>query len=299
MPDFLVFAAWYPKLTGAALILDIHDIVPELFESKFKSRYAVAYVRTLRWCERLCARFVDHVIVSNHLWHERLLSRSISPENSSVFLNHVDMNLFYRRTRTRSDDKVVIVFPGSFLRHQGLELAIEAIFHLKDKAPRTELHLYGGNAHCGRGLELAQLASQHGVSDRVKFFDNVRLEAIPQIIADADLGIVPKRADSFGNEAYSTKIMEFMSQGIPVVVSQTRIDTLYFDDSVVRFFPSGDSQALAEAIMDVIGNPFLRRRLAAAGLDYVQTHCWDTKKREYLELVDKLTTDRIADAARR
>jgi phosphoribosylanthranilate isomerase len=30
------------------------------------------------------------------------------------------------------------------------------------------------------------------------------------IVANADLGIVPKRADSFGNEAYSTKIMEFM-----------------------------------------------------------------------------------------
>jgi len=29
MPDFLVFAAWYPKLTGAKLILDIHDVVPE------------------------------------------------------------------------------------------------------------------------------------------------------------------------------------------------------------------------------------------------------------------------------
>ncbi|HEX3543178.1 MAG TPA: glycosyltransferase, partial [Candidatus Acidoferrum sp.] len=31
LPDFLVFAAWYPKMTGARIILDIHDIVPELF----------------------------------------------------------------------------------------------------------------------------------------------------------------------------------------------------------------------------------------------------------------------------
>ncbi len=35
IPDFLVFAAWSPKLTGAKMILDIHDIVPELFASKF------------------------------------------------------------------------------------------------------------------------------------------------------------------------------------------------------------------------------------------------------------------------
>jgi glycosyltransferase involved in cell wall biosynthesis len=28
VPDFLIFAAWYPKFKGAKLILDIHDIVP-------------------------------------------------------------------------------------------------------------------------------------------------------------------------------------------------------------------------------------------------------------------------------
>ncbi len=37
VPDFLVYTAWYPKLTGAKIILDIHDIVPELFASKFPS----------------------------------------------------------------------------------------------------------------------------------------------------------------------------------------------------------------------------------------------------------------------
>ncbi len=35
MPDFLVFAAAVPKLMGSKTILDIHDIVPELYCSKF------------------------------------------------------------------------------------------------------------------------------------------------------------------------------------------------------------------------------------------------------------------------
>ena len=41
MPDFLVFAAWYPKLTGTKLILDIHDVVPELFANKFRTRLQI------------------------------------------------------------------------------------------------------------------------------------------------------------------------------------------------------------------------------------------------------------------
>src|SRR5208283_2523971 len=70
MPDFLVFAAWCPKLTGAKLILDIHDVVPELFESKFETKFKATYFILLTTIERLSAKFVDHVIVSNHLWHK-------------------------------------------------------------------------------------------------------------------------------------------------------------------------------------------------------------------------------------
>ena len=35
VPDFLVFAAWFPKLTGAKIILDIHDLLPELYAGKY------------------------------------------------------------------------------------------------------------------------------------------------------------------------------------------------------------------------------------------------------------------------
>jgi len=36
VPDFEVFAALLPKLTGCKVILDIHDIVPEFYASKFQ-----------------------------------------------------------------------------------------------------------------------------------------------------------------------------------------------------------------------------------------------------------------------
>jgi hypothetical protein len=56
MPDFLVFAAWYPKLTGAKLILDIHDVVPELFASKFQTKLKGMYFALLKTIERAVGR---------------------------------------------------------------------------------------------------------------------------------------------------------------------------------------------------------------------------------------------------
>jgi glycosyltransferase involved in cell wall biosynthesis len=287
LPDFLVFAAWYPKMTGARIILDIHDIVPELFANKFDAKPGNLYIALLKFIEKASAAFVDYVIVSNHLWYEKLLSRSVPKEKCSVFLNHVDPSLFYRRERTRTDDKVIVIFPGSFQWHQGLDIAIEAFALVQKRVANCEFHIYGGG---DEKTELIALTEKLGLNDKVKIFDSAPLETIADLISNADLGVVPKRADSFGNEAYSTKIMEFMSQGVPVVVSRTKIDNFYFDNSVVRFFTSGDVKALAEAMCDVIDNPALREKLIAGGYRYVDLHSWDRRKHEYLNLVDTLST---------
>jgi glycosyltransferase involved in cell wall biosynthesis len=287
VPDFLVFAAWYPKLTGTKIILDIHDIVPELFASKFKSRLGNAYFSLLKRLEKVCTAFANHVIVANHLWRAKLISRCVSDEKCSVFLNHVDQSIFYRRRRTRTDGKFIVLFPGSLQWHQGLDIAIEAMAILKEKVPNAELHLYSG-AGSAMERELRQLVAKLGLGDTVKFNGSLPLDKMPEIIANADLGIVPKRADSFGNEAYSTKILEFMSQGVPVVVSSTKIDTYYFNEGVVHFFPSGDSAGMAKAMLDVIENPTLREQLVEAGLEYVNQNSWDDRRRAYFQLVDGL-----------
>jgi len=285
VPDFLVFAAWYAKRTGAKVILDIHDIVPELFEDKFGAKADGLYARVLRGVEKASAAFADHVIVSNHLWYGKLVARSVPKEKCSVFVNHVDPGIFSPHLRTRSDEKVVMAFPGSFQWHQGLDLAIEALVEVRKQVPHAELHLYGN----GRmEPELRSLAERLGLNGNVRFFGSVPLDQMPEVMANADLGVVPKRADGFGNEAYSTKIMEFMSQGVPVIASRTKIDTYYFDDSVVRFFPSGDVRGLAEAMLELIGRKDLREGLSARGREYVARNSWDVRKQDYFDLVDSL-----------
>jgi len=294
MPDFLVFAAWYPKLTGARLILDIHDIVPELFANKFRSALKYVYVTGLRFVEKLSARFVDHVIVSNHLWVEKLVARSVRPTHCSVVVNLPDPEIFSRQPRTRQDGRYIVIFPGTFQWHQGLDIGIRAFAEFRKKVPNAEFHLYGAQDEKLTNW-LKDLAREVGQQDTVKFCGIASLDAIAGIIANADLGIVPKRADSFGNEAYSTKIMEFMSQGIPVVVSRTKIDSYYFDEETVRFFPSGDSGAMAEAMYDVASNPKLRESLIRRGLEYVELHGWDRNKQEYFDLIDGLSTRQFGD----
>ncbi len=285
VPDFLVFAAWFPKLTGARLVLDIHDIVPEFYASKFKLPPTSRGVRMLLTMERLSARFADQIIISNHLWKEKYVERTGSEHKCSVFINNVDARHFSRRPQTRNGSAPRVIFPGGLQWHQGLDIAIRAFQKLLHKIPSADFHIYGDGNMKPRLLELT---AELGLQDKVLFFEPVSAEEIPDVMAQADLGVVPKRADSFGNEAYSTKIMEFMSLGVPVVASATKIDRYYFDDSVVRFFESGNEDALAEAMYDVLQDDAKRREMIERARQYAQTHSWDNYKHDYLNLVDSI-----------
>ncbi|HXP63567.1 MAG TPA: glycosyltransferase [Dongiaceae bacterium] len=285
VPDFLVFGAWYPKLTGAKIILDIHDIVPEFYACKFSVREDALSIKLLKTIERASARFADHVIIANHLWFEKYAARTGSNGKCSVRINNVDAKVFRPHMRTRAGGRPIVIFPGSLQWHQGLDIAIRALPKVKAELPDLELHIYGdGNMK----KELVALAQELRLNGSVRFFDPVSAREVAGIMANADLGIVPKRADSFGNEAYSTKIMEFMSLGVPAVVSGTKIDRYYFNDSVVRFFESGNQDALAQAMLEVLRDADLRRRLVANASAYAAQNSWDSCKHDYLALVNSL-----------
>jgi len=105
------------------------------------------------------------------------------------------------------------------------------------------------------------------------------------------LGVVPKRAVSFGNEAFSTKILEFMAVGIPVLASSTRIDRLYFDDSQIMFFNSEDVDDLVSKMEILINGADIRKTLVENSSTYIAENNWDVKRKEYFGIVQKLVAN--------
>lgn len=286
IPDFEVFAALLPKLLGAKIILDLHDLVPEFYASKFGVTEDSLTYKALRLSERWSCRFADHVIIANHLWEKVITARSVGQERCSTYLNYPDSSMFNRHLRTRTDDgRILMIYPGSLNWHQGVDIAVRAFDRIKDQVPEAYFDIIGdGSAKA----EIATLIRERGLHERVRLLPLLPIKEIAGIMANADFGVVPKRDDSFGGEAFSTKIFEFMALGVPVVVANTRIDRHYFDDTLVRFFQSGADQSLAEAMLQMVRDRPLRARLARNALAYVTQHSWDVKRRDYYDLVDRL-----------
>jgi glycosyltransferase involved in cell wall biosynthesis len=203
-----------------------------------------------------------------------------------VIINAPDRSLFQPRVRKRTNNKIVLFYPGSLNQHQGLDIAIRAVASARERVPELEFYIYGSGSE---QHFLEKLIIELGL-EKVVFLRSARpIWEIAEIMAEADLGLVPKRSDSFGDEAFSTKILEFMASGVPVVVSNTKVDRHYFNDTVVKFFPSGDVDRLAEAIVELAQSPELRTHFVNSGFAFVRSRDWESNKVEYLSLVDAIT----------
>jgi len=285
VPDFEVFAALLPKLLGTKIILDIHDIVPEFYASKFSGGKDSLFFKVLVKIEQLSIKFSNHVIISNHLWYKTLINRSVDESKCTTVMNYPDESIFFKRPRTRKDNKFIMLYPGTLGWHQGLDTAIKAFAKIKDRVPEAEFHIYG------RGTEtdnLEKLIASLNLTDRVFLKDPMPIDQIAEVMANADLGVIPKKNDPFGGEAFSTKTLEFMSLGIPIVLSGTKIDQYYFNDSVVKFFIPDDVDDLAECMLAMTENKELRDTLRNNALHFVDDYRWSKKKNEYFDLVDSL-----------
>jgi glycosyltransferase involved in cell wall biosynthesis len=288
IPDFLVFAALSSKMKKIPVILDIHDLLPEFYASKFKINHSSLSFKLALIVERCSAAFADHMIIANHVWRDRYAARSSRTEKCSVVRNHPDLNIFTKHPGRppKEGGRFQLIYPGSLNWHQGLDIAIRAFASIESQMPDAEFHIYGEGPAKPVLIELAsQLRQQH----RIFFHAFLPSNEIAQLMAMADLAIEPKRTNSvFSNEALSTKILEFMSLGVPVIACRTRIHAYYYDDSIIQYYENDDEAELAEQMVRLRNNPRIRAKLSENALKHVEDNTWNARKHEYLALVDSL-----------
>lgn len=285
VPDFQVFSTVVPKLLGVPIILDIHDIVPEFYASKFRVSKKSTIFRSLLLVEKLSIAFSDHVIIANHPWYEKLIRRSVRPEKCSAIINYPDTTIFEKQASTSTSTAFTIAYPGTLNEHNGVDLAVLAVDRLRFSAPNLKFLIIGDGPDRAK---LHDLIYNRGLEDRILLEGSMPMEQVAVRMKTVDLGIVPKRKNSFGNEAFSTKILEFMAMGIPVLVADTAVERYYFNDDLVQFFESGNVDDLAAKILDLLRAPDRRARFRENCLKFIESNHWNARKQDYLELVDRL-----------
>ena len=102
MPDLLVLVGLIPKLFGARIVLNIHDMMPELYMSKFGISEKHWLIRLLVLQEQYSIRLADEVICVHHPHRDVLCSRGTPPEKITVLPNVPDPALMPERSDSAS-----------------------------------------------------------------------------------------------------------------------------------------------------------------------------------------------------
>lgn len=291
-PDFLIFMALLPKIFGAKLILDIHDILPEFFAQKFNLPIDSLETRFLFLVEKASVRFAHHVIAANDIWREKIILRDKIPsETCTTMLNYPNMAFFLNGDGREQpgDGELRIVYPGTISHLHGLDILIRALSIVKTEIPQVRLDIYTRLNKSSYYQELELLMVELEVADNITIHNEIPIEELVKVYRHYNMGVVPKRGGVFSSEAFSTKMFDFMAVGLPIVASRTKIDDYYFDDSILAFFEPEDYQGLAKKIIEVYTTPALRSGMIEKGLKYVKMNNWQQKKLEYLNLVNTLS----------
>ncbi len=290
MPDFLIYTAAIPRMLGARLVLDIHDLVPELYGSKFGGKPGHPAIRMARWTERRSGAFASQVLTAGEPFRKRLVERGTPSDKVTVIMNAADPNLFqagqYAKSKAETaqsgKDSFVLMYHGGLFDRYGLDIAIKAVDKLRSQIPGIALHIYGqGEA----SADLARLVNNLGLHEHVLLGGFVPIDGIPALVAAADLGVVPYRQNPFTDLLYPTKAFEYIIMGVPVVMSSTGAVTELFPDVPDMFVPPEDVDALAARILDLYRDPRRLQTLLEAAQRAYAPYAWENQRERYLAVM--------------
>jgi glycosyltransferase involved in cell wall biosynthesis len=291
MPDFLVFSGLIPKLLGAKIILDLHDPMPELMVTIFGLQEKSFGVRLLKFLEKISIGFVDQVITVNLACKKIFSARSCPPEKILVLMNVPDETIFKFRDERDYEKRnaakpFVIMYHGSIVERNGLDLAVEALKLCREKIPNAELRIYGATtAFLDSVMDYVR---KNNLSDVVHHLGAKTLDEITVAIQDCDIGIIPNRLNAFTEINTPTRIFEYLSLGKPVIAPRAPGITDYFNAQDLIFFELGNVADLAKKIEFAATQPEAVGEITQRGQAIYQAQRWSRAKESFLNRVGEL-----------
>jgi glycosyltransferase involved in cell wall biosynthesis len=216
-PDDIFLVALPFKLFGVRYIFDHHDVMPELYLSKYDKKGL--FYKIQLFLERLTFRCSDVVMATNNSYRQIAITRGgVHPDNVFVVRNGVELNKFNpvpSNPALKNGKRYLVGYVGNMGAQEGLDILIDVALELKNKG-RRDIHFtcVGG----GPGLAgLQKLVAQKQVEDMITFTGRIPDANLLEILSTADVCVNPDKPCSMNSMSTMIKIMEYMALGKPIV----------------------------------------------------------------------------------
>jgi glycosyltransferase involved in cell wall biosynthesis len=286
LPDFLIFAGALARWMGAKLVLDMHEITPEFYISKYGIAESSRAVRFLKWAEKVSFDFADHVIAINEPIRDLFVGRGLPRSKSTVIMNTADEARFVptpSADAAAASAKFVMMYHGTLTRIYGLDIAIEAFALAHEAMPGAELWIVGFGPE---ESSLESLIQERGLTSKCRLVGRVPPASMSEWLNKCDAGILPMRRDIFLDFASPNKLAEYIVMGKVVVISRLRAVRHYFSEEALAFVEPNNPSDLAKQMVRLYRDRELRLRMAARAKEEYAPTRWEVMRHRYLNLIE-------------
>jgi glycosyltransferase involved in cell wall biosynthesis len=282
-----------PKALGAKVVLDLHDPMPELMMTIFGAPQGSKSVQLLKRLEKWSIARANLVITVNVACKRIFSSRSCRPEKIAVVMNSPDGKIFpFRATRPEAfrgktgNEPFVIMYHGSLVERNGLDVAIDALSRVREAVPTAELRIVGPNTPF---LErMMESARNKNLQESVRYLGSRRLEDLVTEIENCDLGVIPNHRNAFTEINTPTRIFEYLALGKPVIAPSTPGIQDYFNKESLLFFEPGNPGDLAQQIEYAYSHPREVQEIVRKAQEVFLEHAWDRERETLLGRVSEI-----------
>jgi glycosyltransferase involved in cell wall biosynthesis len=297
MPDILVASALIPKLLGAKVVLDLHDPMPELMMTIFEVPEDSKSVRLLKAFEKWSVARANLVVTVNVACKRIFSTRSCPAEKIAVVMNSPDGSIFpFRPLASESNggrtnkNPFLIMYHGSLVERNGLDVAIEAFSRIRETVPSAELRIFGKKTSFLENM--MDTVRSKNLQESVHFMGSRQLEDLVAEIDKCDLGVIPNRRNAFTDINTPTRIFEYLALGKPVIAPSTPGIQDYFGNDALLYFEAGSAPDLAEQIEYAYSHPREVREVVQKAQQVFKEHTWDCERETLLSRISETLNHR-------
>jgi colanic acid biosynthesis glycosyl transferase WcaI len=251
----------------AGLLLNVADLWPDaaIHFGALRDPRVIAGARAL---ERFAYRHADVIAVPTPGLQRILRERGRPAEQVVVAPHGVDATRFDSAVEAAPVPRRV-VYCGTIGMGHAVGTLIEAARRLEEAGNPHELVIVGDGAE---RAELERRAREWGLGS-VTFAGRVARDQLPAVLAQAEVAVATQRALPILADALSTKVLEYMAAGRPVVAAASgwTAEVIAAAGAGIAC-PPEQPAALAEAIARVTADPARARAMGASGRRYVEAN---------------------------
>ena len=289
LPDFLVAAARPARRHGARIVLDMHEIFPEFTRTKFPGLVGRIGEPVARAIERWSRRQADVVLTVNRSIERLLGARRSRPDERLVVLHNLTDPADFGRPRLTNGEAagpVRLAYHGTITRLYGLDLAVHAVAAARRLGADVELDIYGRGPMVA---EVQDLIDTLGLGGTVRLMGSVSHVVLRDRLPGYHAGLLPTRLDLMTQYSLSTKLLEYVHFGIPLIAARIPAYLEYFPPAAAWYFEPNDADAAAQAIASFAAAlPAERIARARAAQLAMSDLSWEREAEKLKEIYEEL-----------